>query len=100
MPSSLANLFCKRVSCPSSQTLLAYHQYRLGVSPAERIETHLINCDFCYAELQLLTRHCDNREEDSFPEMPGQLQRLAESLLKRSVPSFRAFPQLERVHKA
>lgn len=99
MPSPFANLFCKRVSCPSAQSLLAYHQFRLGIRQAARIDTHLISCDFCNAELQLLTRHRDNCEESSFAEMPAQLRRLAESLLNRSAIHFSAFPELERQNK-
>lgn len=101
MRSPFANLFCKRVSCPSSQSLLAYNQFRLGIQQAERIDTHLISCDFCNAELQLLTRHRDNCEESSFAEMPAQLRRLAESLLHRGAATrFSAFPELERQNKA
>ena len=100
MSSAFANLFCKRVSCPSSQSLLAYDQFRLGFLQTKRIDTHLINCDFCNAELQLLTRHRDNRDEASFPEMPAQLRRLAESLLNRDMAPFGAFPALERQNKA
>src|SRR5436190_13380019 len=100
MPSPFANLFCKRVSCPSSQRLLAYHQFRLGRRRTGRIDTHLVSCDFCNAELQLLTRHRDNCEESSFAEMPAQLRRLAESLFNRGTRRLGAFPELERQNKA
>jgi hypothetical protein len=46
------------------------------------IESHLASCDFCGAELQLLTNCESENEEDSFAEMPEHLRRLAEALLK------------------
>jgi hypothetical protein len=78
--------FRKRASCPSSQTLLAFHRSHLGCENDAGIETHLVNCDFCNAELQLLTLHLSDSEEYAFVEMPTALRRLAESLLRTRVP--------------
>ena len=99
MPSTYVSLFLKRVGCPSSQSLLEYDQSCLASVQFPRIEAHLASCDFCNAELQLLTRHHTDRDEYSFAEMPAQLRRLAESLLKRSVAPFNTLPQLEENHK-
>jgi hypothetical protein len=88
--SSFAKLFLKRVSCPSSQSLLEYDQSRLSSVQSLRIEDHLAYCDFCNAELQLLSRHQDTQDEYSFAEMPLQLRRLAERLLHSTVAPFHA----------
>jgi hypothetical protein len=60
------------------------------MSPADqaRLENHLQYCDFCSAELQLLTRYQSEAEEYSFVEMPPQVRRLAEDLLRFSRPPF------------
>jgi hypothetical protein len=87
MPSSFVSVFCKRISCPSSQTLLAFRRSRLAYPEKAYVEGHLASCDFCSAELQLLTLHHNETEEYAFAEMPTQLRRLAQSLLRRgSVP--------------
>jgi anti-sigma factor RsiW len=84
MTSTFPSLFCKGATCPSSQSLLSYHQGRLPAYQLQHVEQHLAACDFCNAELQLLTRHQDNLEEYSFAEMPPHLRTLAESLLKQT----------------
>ena len=93
--SSFAKLFLKRVSCPSSQSLLEYDQSRLGSAQSLRIEAHLAYCDFCNAELQLLTRYQDTQDEYSFAELPLQLRGLAERLLHGPTTPFRALRHLE-----
>jgi hypothetical protein len=91
-------MFCKKASCPSSQSLLAYKRSLLGFNQVLYVEAHLASCDFCNAELQLLTRHRDNVDEYSFAEMPAQLRLLAESLLQKSVAPLRVFAELEENH--
>lgn len=93
MSSSFASLFCKTASCPSSQSLLSYNRSPLGSDQTLEIEAHLAVCDFCNAELQLLTRHRDSLDEDQVAEMPAQLRRLAESLLNQGAA--RTLPELE-----
>jgi|SRR2546421_6319504 len=76
--------FCKRATCPSSQTLLAYTIHDLATEQRVIIEEHLDRCDFCGAEFQLLTRHAPlpEAEEDSAPvDIPSSLRCLARSLL-------------------
>ncbi len=94
MPSSFASLFCKTAGCPTSQALLAYRRSLLIPQDYDCIESHLASCDFCSAELQLLTCYRSEAEEYSFAEMPGQLRRVAEDLLKRSTEPFRGFAEL------
>ena len=95
MAAAFATLFHKKVTCPSSQSLLEYDQVRLGSAQSLRIEGHLASCDFCNAELQLLTRHQDTQDEYSSAEMPSQLRKLAERLLNDTVAPFHALRRLE-----
>jgi anti-sigma factor RsiW len=94
MPSSLISLFCKTARCPTSQALLAYHRFDLAAKDRASIESHLASCDFCSAELQLLTHYRGDAEQYSFAEMPSQLRRLAEDLLKRSTATIRGLTEL------
>jgi hypothetical protein len=98
MPSSLVTAFRKRVSCPSSQTLLAFRRSHLSCEDRTRIESHLAICDFCNAELQLLTFHHSDHEEYAFAEMPTPLRRLAEGLLRTSVP-FEGFKEFREYYQ-
>ena len=93
MPSSLTGLFCKTALCPTSQALLAYHHLDLAPKDHVSVETHLTSCDFCCAELQLLNFYRGDAEEYSFVEMPSQLRRLAEDLLKNSAAAIRGFAE-------
>jgi hypothetical protein len=77
--------FNKGHSCPSSQGLLAYHRAGLSDYQLHRVESHLTDCDFCNAELQLLIRHHSDLEESTLDEIPEQLRILAEQLLSHSV---------------
>lgn len=94
MPSLFVSLFCKTVCCPTSQALLAFQRMVPANTDRAYIEDHLEYCDFCSAELQLLTRHRCDGEEYSFVEMPTQFRQLAEDLLKRSKPTIRGLAEL------
>jgi hypothetical protein len=85
MPSRLTTLFFKSAVCPSSQLLLAYQESRLNRDQMNRVKSHLAYCDFCNAELQLLSRHRIGEEEFRIAEIPVQLRWLAERLLKTDV---------------
>jgi len=74
--------------------LLAYHRLDLVTKDRASIKGHLASCDFCSAELQLLYRYRGDAEEYSLVEMPSQLRRLAEDLLKRSTATIRGFAEL------
>ena len=95
MASAFTTLFHKKVGCPSSQSLLEYDQSHLACAHSLRIEAHLAYCDFCNAELQLLTRYQDTQDEDSFAELPLHLRGLAERLLHGPTTPFYALRLLE-----
>jgi hypothetical protein len=95
MAPTFTTLFHKKVRCPSSQDLLDYDQACLASGHSLRIEAHLVDCDFCNAELQLLNRHRNTQDEYSFAEMPLQLRGLAERLLQSSATPFHALRRLE-----
>jgi hypothetical protein len=75
--------FCKRATCPSSETLLAYGACDLEAERIVWVEEHLDECDFCGAEFQLLIEHATPAHggECPFVEMPLNLRCLAQSLL-------------------
>jgi glutaredoxin len=87
-------MFRKRASCPSSQELLGYNLSSVTDEQRSRVKAHLLSCDFCNAELQLLTRHRVDVEEDALVEMPAQLRRLAERLLRQSAAAFSELSEL------
>lgn len=82
MVSSSATKFYKQATCPTSETLLSYCV--LGADERRRVAAHLAACDFCDAELQLLTHHPPCEEGETLFEeakMPSSLRHLAEALL-------------------
>ncbi|MBV9957635.1 MAG: hypothetical protein JO360_04405 [Acidobacteria bacterium] len=85
MKRAKANLFCKRASCPSAETLLTYRSCGLEAITDEHITQHLAACDFCGAELQLLGECPQADEGETFAtEIPLPLRRLAEEILAGS----------------
>lgn len=75
-------VFCKRATCPSSETLLTYRMQDLAAEQVVWVKAHLGECDFCGAEFQLLTEHASAEEEEcTLVEMPSSLRCLAQSLL-------------------
>ena len=90
----MVSMFRKRASCPTSQDLLGYHLSSVTDEERPRIQAHLLSCDFCNAELQLLTRHRGDIEEDALVEIPAQLRRLAERLLSRSAAAVSELSEL------
>lgn len=74
--------FCKRATCPSSETLLSYQTCGLAAERMVWVASHLDECDFCGAEHQLLSEHAPvEKEEYRLSAMPPHLRWLAESLL-------------------
>lgn len=90
-----AEEFCKSRVCPSADTLLAFHYAELIFAEMRSVASHLGGCEFCSAELHLLT---------SFPpakancyqtvEMPFALRQLAEVLLGGKQTEFRLLENL------
>jgi len=76
--------FCKKARCPSSETLLRYRGCALGFVERLTVERHLGNCDFCSAEIQLLTSQRLEAEPAEIVEMPSHLQKLAAGLLHKT----------------
>lgn len=77
--------FEKQRQCPSSELLLSYQQQLLIPDQSSRIATHLSVCDFCAAELQLLSSYRPLlAESPESPPMPAGLRVLAEALLNRN----------------
>lgn len=79
--------FRKKWHCPSAEALVSYNHSQPANWRTSRITAHLAICDFCAAELQLLSKfplaeHCSET-----PQMPAHLRALAEALL--SSDSFR-----------
>lgn len=79
-----ATKFCKQLTCPSSETLLSYGAAALASELQTHVATHLAVCDFCDAELELLTRHAPAAAPKHYEQtkMPAALRYLAESLLR------------------
>lgn len=94
MSPSFARLFCKTLGCPTSQALLEYRRSLTDAGDQARVGRHLESCDFCNAELQLLTCCRTEAEAYSFAEMPASIRRLAEDLLKRGAVPFPRFAEL------
>lgn len=77
-----ATAFCKKATCPSSETLLTYRTSGLALEQTVWLEEHLDECDFCGAEFQLLAEHVPMEEEEcAFVDIPSNLRCLAQSLL-------------------
>ena len=78
--------FCKRATCPSSETLLSYRTCGLAAERMLWVASHLDECDFCGAEFQLLSEHAPAEEaECALSDMPPHLRWLAESLLNTNL---------------
>jgi hypothetical protein len=85
MPSSITAWFRKLRTCPRTETLLTFSAGGCGVG---RVAEHVEACDFCGAEVQLLSRHAPTAATLPFAALalPEPLRRLAEDIL--SEPSY------------
>ena len=84
MRSLAVSEFEKGRQCPSSEVLLSYQQRDLTCGQTSKIAFHLAACDFCSAELQLLSRYPCAGESSESPPVPVTLRALAEALLNRN----------------
>ena len=75
--------FRKLRTCPSAEVLIKYGQAELACETEERVSHHLASCDFCGAEMQLLSKHWrrDFPALKAAGDMSLSLRRLAEDLL-------------------
>lgn len=78
--------FSKLKTCPPAETLLLYGGATLARDAACPVEAHLSSCDFCEAELQLLSRFAPAGGPPQIvaAKMPWALYRLAKELLALS----------------
>lgn len=80
MPSSITAWFRKLRTCPRTETLLSFSA---GARRGGRVAEHVESCDFCGAEVQLLSRHAPPTAALPFAAlaMPEPLRRLAQDIL-------------------
>ena len=76
--------FRKRHDCPTSDALLAYARRTLHGLKRQGLRLHLAKCDFCGAELQLLSNHPPVEEAAPRPSAPLPLALLL--LAEQSLP--------------
>jgi hypothetical protein len=78
--------FRKSAQCPSSQELLAYQNNELAPRDQLDVQRHIIDCEFCEAEIELYADYPLAAEEEcnsSVGEIPHALYELAEALLEK-----------------
>lgn len=76
--------FAKQPHCPASATLQAYGAHALSFLARPGVASHLAACEFCDAELSLLTRRLSAVEmpgDENPPALPLALRLFAESAL-------------------
>jgi hypothetical protein len=83
MPSTSTARFRKLRTCPQTETLLTFSQSTHAAARRGRVAEHVESCDFCGAEVQMLTRHAPAAGTLSLAghAMPAHLRRLAEDVL-------------------
>ena len=76
--------FRKQHDCPTSDTLLAFAHRSLPGLKRQSLRLHLAKCDFCGAELQLLSNHPPMKEAPHVPaRIPLSLLLIAERTLPK-----------------
>lgn len=81
MRTSSITVFSKQAACPSAETLVSYNTLNLSGGAAAHVLEHLSSCEFCNAELKLLSEHTPMEEEYCAAEIPAHLRSLAEALM-------------------
>lgn len=77
--------FCKHKTCPSAEMLLGYTRATLAREVQQQLTAHLAACDFCDAELYLLSKFPPaGAPACTRVKMPFALYRLAKDLLSVS----------------
>jgi hypothetical protein len=80
--------FCKSLTCPSSQSLLAFQKGEVSILEKNDIQYHLDECEFCSAEVEFYEHNPQSDEVVSSSEIPISLYQLAEALLGNSNKDF------------
>ncbi|HEY0077664.1 MAG TPA: hypothetical protein VGB73_03390 [Pyrinomonadaceae bacterium] len=90
--------FRKTKVCPSAQILLLYQEASLTETRRRRVAAHLSGCDFCGAEMQLLSTHrpsmATQAAASELRPIPAALRRLAEDLLSHPVRALAIFAEI------
>ncbi len=73
--------FCKQRTCPDEITLMAYRVNELPMFTRRSIDAHIVDCDFCGAEAQLLGQEGSLMFDEATPLVPFALLALATNLL-------------------
>lgn len=83
MPSTSTARFRKLRTCPQTETLLTFCRSAHAGARRGRVAEHVESCDFCGAEVQMLSRLAPTAGALTLPAhaMPAHLRRLAEDLL-------------------
>lgn len=87
--------FSKNSNCPSSEKLLAFQKGEARISVSEHIRRHLVECEFCSAEIELYSRHQPAAHEPvRKTDIPPSLRELAEALLSHKHRDFKSLNKL------
>lgn len=86
--------FSKNSNCPSSEKLLAFQKGEARISVSEHIRRHLIECEFCSAEIELYSRHPPADAPIGKADIPPSLRELAEALLSHKNRDFKSLNKL------
>ncbi|MEO6590067.1 MAG: hypothetical protein ABIP06_12265 [Pyrinomonadaceae bacterium] len=86
--------FRKNSNCPASPKLLAFEKGETKTLNGEVIRKHLLECEFCSAELEFYARYPQSEEPVGKAEIPPYLFELAESLLRNKHKEFKSLNKL------
>ena len=87
-------VFCKNSNCPASQKLLAFQNGEEKSLESEIIRKHLLECEFCSAEVEFYARYPQSDEPVGRAEIPPYLFELAEALLRNKDKEFKSLNKL------
>ena len=80
--------FCKSAICPASRDLLAYQTGEISPCEREKIESHLVLCEFCASEVEFYAHYPQSEEIVATVEIPIPLYELAHALLNNRHKDF------------
>jgi hypothetical protein len=75
--------FCKTEECPASEELVAFQRGVVPLAAGEVIWDHLIECEFCDAEVEFYRQFPPVDESVPAGKIPKPLFELADALLKK-----------------
>ncbi len=80
--------FSKSLTCPSSESLLAFQKGEASILEKSDIRYHLEVCEFCSAEVEFYEHNPQSDEVIGSTEIPVPLFQLAEALLRNGHKDF------------